>query len=314
MTSDSYLIEVNHISKKIHQHQILNDLSFKVAPGRILGFLGPNGAGKTSLLRIITGLARQSDGNIEVCGFDTVREYEKAAYNIGTIIESPEFYNYMTGFENLRIFSDMSRKKISNDEIIQKLADVGLKGAEHKKVKSYSLGMRQRLGVANATIHSPKVLVLDEPMNGLDPQGNKEFRDLMKDFVNEGNSIIISSHILSEIQDIVNDLFIINKGKKVYEGLMSDFLNQSNEVIYVEVKGDLIVAEQLLKDNGYQVTNKLNRLEIIGTAEHDLRPEIAKLLVNNEIDLLGLELSHKSLEDSFLNTILADNAKKGATQ
>ncbi|BDR57876.1 ABC transporter ATP-binding protein [Xylocopilactobacillus apicola] len=312
MENTNYLVEVNHVSKQIQGHQILKDLSFKVAPGRVMGFLGPNGAGKTTLLRIITGLMHQSDGNVEICGYDTIRDFEKAVFNVGTIIESPEFYNYLTGLENLRIFADMSRKNITNDELKQDLIETGLADAQDKKVKGYSLGMRQRLGVANATLHHPKILILDEPMNGLDPKGMKDFRELMKKFVKQGNSIIISSHILSEIQDIVNDLFIINKGEKIYEGTMSEFLNRSNSIIYVEVADDITRAEEILTRNGYQVTNNLNRLEItVNANETDQRPEIARLLVNNEIALLGLNLSHSSLEDSFLDSITADNEKKG---
>ncbi|BDR55631.1 ABC transporter ATP-binding protein [Xylocopilactobacillus apis] len=315
MENTNYLVEVNNVSKKIHNNQILNDISFKVAPGRILGFLGPNGAGKTTLLRIITGLMHQTSGSVQVCGHDTKKNFEKAAFNIGTIIESPEFYNYMTGLQNLRIFADMSRKDISNEELMQDLANTGLKGAEKKKVKGYSLGMRQRLGVANATMHNPKVLLLDEPMNGLDPQGMKDFRDLMKNFVQQGNSIIISSHILSEIQDVVNDLFIINKGQKIYEGKMSDFLSRTDSVIYVEVGSDVQHAEALLIDKGYHVTNKLNRLEVsINEEDGDQRAEIARILVTNDVPLLGLQLSHSSLEDSFLNTITADNQQKGTNE
>lgn len=308
METEEYLIEVEHITKKIHGNLILNDISCKVAPGRILGFLGPNGAGKTTLLRIITGLMHQSSGEVRICGKDNRREYEAAAYNMGTIIESPEFYNYMTGLQNLRIFADMSRKKITNEELLQDLADNGLSGAEKKKVKGYSLGMRQRLGVTNATLHHPRVLLLDEPMNGLDPKGMKDFRTLMKDFVKKGNSIIISSHILSELQEIVNDLFIINHGNQVYEGTMSDFLNQTASIINIEVKGKIDPVVDLLNQNGYQAASKVNRIEVaIDDQLPDQRPEIAKLLVENGVSLLSLQLSSSSLEESFLKTILSNN-------
>lgn len=312
MDNNNYLIEVNNVSKKIHGKQILNDISFRVAPGHILGFLGPNGAGKTTLLRIITGLMHQSSGNIKICGFDTKNQYEKAAFELGTIIESPEFYNHLSGLKNLRIFADMSRKKITNDELIQNMGETGLAGSEHKKVKGYSLGMRQRLGVVNATMHNPKVLLLDEPMNGLDPEGMKDFRVLMQNFVKKGNSIIISSHILSELQEVVTDLFIINKGEEIYNGTMSDFLNRNEKIIKVEVGGEINAAEEMLRKNGYQVTNKLNRLEIVSdNNEDDQRSEIARILVENGVPLLSLQLAHSSLEESFLKSITSDNLKKG---
>lgn len=311
MKATEYLVEVNHISKKIHGQTILNDISFKVAPGRILGFLGPNGAGKTTLLRIMTGLMHQNSGEIKICHKDIQHEYEAAIYNVGTIIESPEFYNYMTGLQNLRIFADMSRKKVSNKELMEDLANNGLSGAENKKVKGYSLGMRQRLGIANATLHHPKVLLLDEPMNGLDPKGMKEMRSLMQNFVKQGNSIIISSHILAELQEMVNDLFIINHGTKVYEGTISDLLSETASVIYLEIKGDIAPVVTLLNEHGYQAQNKLNRIEVaIDNQLPDQRPEIVKLLVENGVSLLSIQLSHNSLEESFLNTILVDNQNR----
>ena len=308
----NYLIEVKNVSKKIKNRKILDNISFNIAPGRIMGFLGPNGAGKTTMLKILTGLMFPTSGDIKICGHNIQKDFEKAAFNLGTIIENPEFYNYMSGFNNLQIFADMSRQSISKDDLMQTLTRTGLKGAEHQKVKSYSLGMRQRLGVANATIHQPKVLILDEPMNGLDPEGMKDFRTLMKNFVQHGNSIIISSHLLSELQEIVNDIFIINKGRQVYAGTMSDFLGKSNNIIHIEVDGNLAAAEEILLNNRYQVNRQLNNLEIAtNSTDHDPRAEIARLLVQHDIPLIGLKLTHYSLEDSFLQTIKNDNQKKG---
>ncbi|WP_239326813.1 ABC transporter ATP-binding protein [Snodgrassella gandavensis] len=312
MGNTDYLIEVKNVSKKIKGRQILDNISFKIAPGRIMGFIGPNGAGKTTMLKMLTGLMFPTSGEIKICGHDIQQDYEQAAFNLGTIIENPEFYNYMSGFNNLQVFADMSRQSISKNEIIQSLASTGLKGAEQQKVKGYSLGMRQRLGVANATIHQPKVLILDEPMNGLDPEGMKDFRNLMKNFVRNGNSIIISSHLLAELQEIVNDIFIVNRGRQIYAGTMTDFLGKSNNIVHVEVGGDILVAEKILQQKGYQVTNQLNSLEIaINQNDHDPRAEIAKLLLENNIPLIGLKLTHYSLEDSFLNSINSDNQKKG---
>jgi ABC-2 type transport system ATP-binding protein len=309
--NNDYLIEVKNVSKKIKGRQILDSISFKIAPGRIMGFLGPNGAGKTTMLKLLTGLMFPTSGEIKICGHDIQKSFEQAACNLGTIIENPEFYNYMSGLNNLQIFADMSRLSISKNELMQTLATTGLKGAEQQKVKGYSLGMRQRLGVANATIHRPKVLILDEPMNGLDPEGMKEFRNLMKNFIHNGNSIIISSHLLSELQEIVNDIIIVNRGRQIYTGTMTDFLSKSNNIVHIEVGGDVLLAEKILQEKGYQVNNQLNSLEIsINQNDRDPRAEIAKLLVENNIPLIGLKLTHYSLEDSFLNTINSDNQKR----
>ncbi|WP_367489124.1 ABC transporter ATP-binding protein [Snodgrassella alvi] len=308
MSNTDYLIEVNQVSKKISGRQILENISFKIAPGRIMGFIGPNGAGKTTMLKMLTGLMFPNSGEIKICGYDIQKDFEKAAFNLGTIIENPEFYNYMSGFRNLQIFANMSRRAITNEEIMQTLAHTGLKGAEKKKVKGFSLGMRQRLGVANATIHQPKVLILDEPMNGLDPEGIKDFRSLMKDFVRDGNSIIISSHLLSELQEIVNDIFIINRGKQIYAGSIHDFLGKSNNIIHLEVGGNILQAEEILQQHGYQVNNQLNSLEImINQSEEDPRAQIAKLLIEHNIPLLSIKLTQSSLEESFLSIIHNDN-------
>ncbi|MGE9548032.1 ABC transporter ATP-binding protein [Snodgrassella sp. CS2] len=310
MSNTDYLIEVNQVSKKISGRQILENISFKIAPGRIMGFIGPNGAGKTTMLKMLTGLMFPNSGEIKICGYDIQKDFEKAAFNLGTIIENPEFYNYMSGFRNLQIFANMSRRAITNEEIMQTLAHTGLKGAEKKKVKGFSLGMRQRLGVANATIHQPKVLILDEPMNGLDPEGIKDFRSLMKDFVRDGNSIIISSHLLSELQEIVNDIFIINRGKQIYAGSIHDFLGKSNNIIHLEVGGNILQAEEILQQHGYQVNNQLNSLEImINQSEEDPRAQIAKLLIEHNIPLLSIKLTQSSLEESFLSIIHNDNQK-----
>lgn len=310
MSNTDYLIEVNQVSKKISGRQILENISFKIAPGRIMGFIGPNGAGKTTMLKMLTGLMFPNSGEIKICGYDIQKDFEKAAFNLGTIIENPEFYNYMSGFRNLQIFANMSRRAITNEDIMQTLAHTGLKGAEKKKVKGFSLGMRQRLGVANATIHQPKVLILDEPMNGLDPEGIKDFRSLMKDFVRDGNSIIISSHLLSELQEIVNDIFIINRGKQIYAGSIHDFLGKSNNIIHLEVGGNILQAEEILQQHGYQVNNQLNSLEImINQSEEDPRAQIAKLLIEHNIPLLSIKLTQSSLEESFLSIIHNDNQK-----
>lgn len=310
MSNTDYLIEVNQVSKKISGRQILENISFKIAPGRIMGFIGPNGAGKTTMLKMLTGLMFPNSGEIKICGYDIQKDFEKAAFNLGTIIENPEFYNYMSGFRNLQIFANMSRRAITNEEIMQTLAHTGLKGAEKKKVKGFSLGMRQRLGVANATIHQPKVLILDEPMNGLDPEGIKDFRSLMKDFVRDGNSIIISSHLLSALQEIVNDIFIINRGKQIYAGSIHDFLGKSNNIIHLEVGGNILQAEEILQQHGYQVNNQLNSLEImINQSEEDPRSQIAKLLIKHNIPLLSIKLTQSSLEESFLSIIHNDNQK-----
>lgn len=205
-------LKIEHLNKYFGKRQILHDISFETYPGEVFGFLGPNGAGKTTTIKIAVGLLRLDDGDIEINGKSLVKNYEAAMADIGGIVENPEFYKYMTGMQNLRQYARM-RGGIDQKRIDEAVEIVGLKNRINDKVKKYSLGMRQRLGVAQAILHRPKLLILDEPTNGLDPAGIKELRDILKNLAHKENTcIIVSSHLMSEMELMCDRVGILVNG------------------------------------------------------------------------------------------------------
>ena len=206
------VLECNKIWKKIGHHVIINDLSLKLYEGDILGFIGPNGAGKTTAIKMMLGLQNINGGTIEIAGYNLKKEFSKAISNVGAIIENPDLYMYLSGYENLKLVSRIYN--ISEQRIKEVVKIVGLQDKIDEKVRKYSLGMRQRLGIAQAILHNPKVLILDEPMNGLDPEGVKDLKKLLKELAEKQNlAILISSHILSELEFICNRVCILSNGK-----------------------------------------------------------------------------------------------------
>jgi ABC-2 type transport system ATP-binding protein len=174
------IVSLQHVYKTIGKKEIIRDLSFEIFPGEVYGFLGPNGSGKTTTIRMMTGLISITSGSITIGGYNVATEREKALAHIGAIVENPELYTYMTGMQNLKHFANMARKEVTKERIEQVIRLVELEHAIHKKVKTYSLGMKQRLGIAQALLHEPDVLILDEPTNGLDPAGIRKLRDYLQ--------------------------------------------------------------------------------------------------------------------------------------
>lgn len=205
-------LKIKHLNKYFGKRQILHDISFETYPGEVFGFLGPNGAGKTTTIKIAVGLLRLDDGEIEINGKSLAKNYEAAMADIGGIVENPEFYKYMTGMQNLHQYARM-RGGIDQKRIDEAVEIVGLKNRINDKVKKYSLGMRQRLGVAQAILHHPKLLILDEPTNGLDPAGIKELRDVLKNVAHKENTcVIVSSHLMSEMELMCDRVGILVNG------------------------------------------------------------------------------------------------------
>jgi ABC-2 type transport system ATP-binding protein len=207
------VLELTNVIKRYDEIIAVNDISFAIQEGTITGFIGPNGAGKTTTIKMIMGLIRPSGGKIRINGHDILEDYEKAAANLAGIVEVPSFYPYLSGYDNLmqsyRIYNNSGKARLH-----ELIGIVGLKSRIHDKVRKYSLGMKQRLGICRALIGTPKILLLDEPINGLDLEGVIEFRDLIRNIVQNGNcSILISSHILSEVEKICEKVILINKGK-----------------------------------------------------------------------------------------------------
>ncbi|EHE6435813.1 ABC transporter ATP-binding protein [Listeria monocytogenes] len=292
------VLKLEHVTKKIGQKNIVHDISFDIHKGEVFGLLGPNGAGKTTIIRSIVGLIRRSEGTVFINGKNVDTEYKAAISDVGAIIENPEFYMYMSGWANLKQFARMSQKNITDEHIREIVELVKLTGAIDQKVKTYSLGMRQRLGVAQALIHSPALLILDEPTNGLDPQGMAEFRTLIRDLATKGTSVLISSHLLSEIQQITDRFAIINKGVLTHTEKMSDLLE--NHVAAYKLKvSDPVATTTVLTTLPVKLVAQKEDLFKIEVAHEDVHL-IARALIQANIDLLEMVPLQASLEERFL--------------
>jgi len=297
------VLRVKNITKRFGSRVAVDSLSFDVFSGEIFGFLGPNGAGKTTTLRIITGLAKADEGSILICGKNIRTQYESAISQVGGIIENPEMYKNFSGYENLKYFASLY-KGITKKRINEVAQIVGLSDRLNDKVKTYSLGMKQRLGIAQALLHHPRLLILDEPTNGLDPMGIIEMRRFLKTTaLKEGIGILISSHNLSEIELMCDSIGIINNGR--LEKIRAiDQLERYNDTqqVYIKVNfpnyaGKLIIN----KFNPEKISIIKNTLTV--NISHDKIPEISQLLVSNGIGLYSIMAVTKTLEDVFLETI-----------
>ncbi|MBH0156485.1 ABC transporter ATP-binding protein [Fictibacillus sp. 5RED26] len=296
----THTLELKNLTKKIKGKTIVDDLSFSVREGEIFGLLGPNGAGKTTTIRMIVGLISITDGDVLINGDNIRGNFEKAMERVGAIVENPQLYDYMTGYKNLmqyaRIMPDVTKERI--DEVIEL---VDLKYAIHDKVKTYSLGMRQRLGVAQALLHKPNVLILDEPTNGLDPQGIYDLRNYLRLLANNGTSVIVSSHMLAEMQMMCDRVAIIQNGKLVR---IDEILNQEDEAdvkVHFQIEGDVSQAKQVL----IEMNEELNVTEsgqelIVQTSDVRSIAELNKQLVLAGVLVVGIQRKTKTLEERFL--------------
>lgn len=207
------IITLSHVTKHLGKKEILHDISFGIREGEVFGFLGPNGAGKTTTIKLMTGLLSLEEGEIVICGHSLDTEFTKAMRHVGAVVENPVFYNYMTGYQNLLLSARM-HQNITKQRIRETVELVGLSEHIYKKVSHYSLGMKQRLGLAQCLLHNPKILILDEPTNGLDPEGIRKLRDIIKNLAHHhGHSVLVSSHMMSEMQQMCDRVAILRKGE-----------------------------------------------------------------------------------------------------
>ena len=216
------LLECQNLCKSFGKKQILKDVSFEIDEGDILAFIGPNGSGKTTTIKLILGLQKIDKGKVSINGFDVEKDFVKAIEKVGAIVENPDTYMYLTGWQNLKIIANLY-KGVTDEEIKKIVKLVDLEKRINDKVSKYSLGMRQRLGIARALINKPNVLILDEPTNGLDPEGIKDLRNLLKKLAKEGMGILISSHNLAELESFCNKVLIIDNGKIIETSDVKEF-------------------------------------------------------------------------------------------
>lgn len=297
--SQAPVARLQDVTKRIGSRTIIDRLSLEVYPGEVFGFLGPNGSGKTTTIRMMVGLMAMTSGDIEIGGHSVRTHYPQAAAQIGAIVENPEMYKYLTGYQNLVHFARMNpaidRKRI--DEVVEL---VGLQGRIHDKVKKYSLGMRQRLGVAQAVMHRPKLLILDEPTNGLDPAGIRELRDYLRQLAQaEGTSVFVSSHLLSEMELMCDRVAILQTGKLIdIRSIRGPAAEQQTEA--QEVQFDVDQAEAALGILEGQGGARAADGQLVLTASREAIAEINRRLVQAGIRVYGIRAKTKSLEDQFL--------------
>ena len=292
------VIEVLGLKKRIGLKTIVEDITFDMREGEIIGLLGPNGSGKTTIMRMMVGLTKMSKGDV-YC-FEKPLGLGKTSMlrEVGSMIETPEFYNYMSGWANLKQIARVCGKKVTRARMKELVEFVGLKKVIRKKVKTYSLGMRQRLGLAQALLNDPKVLILDEPVNGLDPQGVQDFRNKLKEIAATGVSILISSHLLDEIEKVCDRVIVIEKGKIIADDKLENLV--ADEIIKTLVKThDVEKTEILVRELGvrYELTKDGFVFENL---EREQKARIISYLVNNNVEIDTIRELHTSLEDRFL--------------
>ena len=292
------VLEVLGLKKRIGLKTIVEDITFDMREGEIIGLLGPNGSGKTTIMRMMVGLTKTTKGDV-YC-FEKPLGLGKTAMlkEVGAMIETPEFYNYMSGWSNLKQIARVCGKKVTRARMKELVEFVGLKKVIRKKVKTYSLGMRQRLGLAQALLNDPKVLILDEPVNGLDPQGVQDFRNKLKEIAATGVSILISSHLLDEIEKVCDRVIVIEKGKIIADDKLENLV--ADEIIKTLIRThDVEKTEILVRELGvrYELTNDGFVFENLDREE---KARIITYLVNNNVELDTIRELHTSLEDRFL--------------
>ena len=294
------VLEIKNVSKYFGKSKVVDNLSFDVKAGEILGFLGPNGAGKTTTIKMILGLLSIDEGSISINGYDVKKNFEKAMEYIGGIVENPDLYGYMSAVDNLKLHAKI--RGINYSEVYKILELVGLGKSMNQKVSKFSLGMKQRAGLALSLLHSPKVLILDEPTNGLDPVGIKDLRAILKKLAEEKNiAVLVSSHILSEMELMCDRVIVINEGKFVRTQELGNKNNNMDDERKYEIKTTSIErAQKIIKEKlGKDSTVSDGKLYI------NVKPsevsKIVKTLVLEDIDVEGINECENSLENIFFN-------------
>ena len=294
------IIKVQTLTKKFNQFTAVNELSFTVNNGDIYGFLGQNGAGKSTTMRMLLTLIAPTSGTIELFGMNLNTHRNEILKQVGAVIEKPDVYKYLSAYENLKLFAKLSGMKPTNKQLMDQLEVVGLASRANDSVKTFSQGMKQRLGIGIALVHNPKLIVLDEPTNGLDPQGIADIRNLILHLSKEQDkTIVVSSHLLSEIEQVATKVLIIDKGKKIVEDSAAALFDPAQTIVEIQTENNAFALQQL------QQTKWANQLQLNRTnavvlkLDKQLIPQLHADLVALNVPLFSLQPRH-SLEDYFL--------------
>lgn len=292
------VLELKNVSKSFGKRKVINDISLEVKEGEIYGFLGPNGSGKTTTIKMILRLIDLDSGTIIVNGYDTKKQFEKAMECIGAIVENPDMYKYMTGLENLKLHARI--RNVDEKRIDEVLELVELKDRAKDKVGKYSLGMKQRLGLALTLLHKPKVLILDEPTNGLDPAGIKKLRDILKEIAHkEGVAVFVSSHILSEMQLMCDKVAVLDNGKIVKTEEITNAQEEAIEALEIRVK-NIEKAVQILKEK-FEIEAKTENGNINITVSTDKVPAVVEELAIADVEVKAVIPKEHTLEEIFFD-------------
>lgn len=284
------ILECQNLCKSFGKKQILKDVSFEIDEKDILAFIGPNGSGKTTTIKLILGLQNIDSGSVKINGYDVKKDFVKSIEKVGAIVENPDTYMYLSGWQNLKLVANLY-KGVTDDDLKTIVKTVGLENRIHDKVSKYSLGMRQRLGIARALVNKPNLLVLDEPTNGLDPEGIKDLRILLKRLAKEGMGILISSHNLAELESFCNKVLIIDNGVILETSEVKKFKDNDNKYLF---KVDN--TKNIKLDGMYEVT----KTTFCINGEKENIASIIKTLVNEDIKIYEVTLTELTLEEAFL--------------
>lgn len=299
------ILQLHNVTKRIGTKTIIDRLSLEVPNGEVFGFLGPNGAGKTTTIRMVVGLMKISEGEILIDGESITKDFESAIAKVGAIVENPEMYKFLTGYQNLIHFARMS-PGVTKERIQEVITLVALENRIHDKVKTYSLGMRQRLGVAQALLHKPKLLILDEPTNGLDPAGIRELRDYLRKLTQEGISVVVSSHLLSEMELMCDRVAIIKNGKVIDVRLIKEYSNAGDLVKVVFEVNQKELAQNILASAlpSFNTTLVEDGLELL--LDQEQIADVNARLVQGGVRVYSIKKYIQTLEDKFLEVTGSD--------
>ncbi|AQW21481.1 ABC transporter ATP-binding protein [Lentilactobacillus curieae] len=306
------ILQVDGLNKYFGRKHVLKDVSFTVKPGRIVGLVGPNGAGKSTIMKAILGLFNYNSGKISIDGSPVSPTSHKVLKKVGALIEYPGIYPFLTGVQHLRLFSS---DEITTKQINELVAKLKMDKYIDRKAKSYSLGMKQKLGIALALVNHPEFVILDEPMNGLDPQANMDLRNIISDLAAQGTTFLISSHILSELEKLVDDLVVIDQGEIVYTESMAALESGGEQIIRISTS-DNQKAKQVFGAAGYVLSESPADDQTIGVIETEDASlnNVLKLVIDNELTILDVSREHHDLESSLLNLLKNDKVSKEAAK
>lgn len=293
------VLKCTNLKKQVKEKVIVENISFSISKGDIVGFIGPNGAGKTTVIKLILGLIKLNEGQVLIKGFDIKKDFTKAIEKVGAIVENPDLYMYLSGYDNLKITAN-NYKNISKNRINEVLKIVGLENRIKDKVSTYSLGMRQRLGIAEAIINNPELLILDEPTNGLDVEGIIEIRNLIKDLSHQGIAILISSHNLTEIDNLCNRIIAIKNGKIVTDDTIGNFTTVSKEDIYILELDNVDNLTQVMSGFKFEIV-KENKIRVKISKEKI--SELMQKLIENKYLIYSVKEEKLTSEEAFIKKV-----------